>query len=438
MTPLQLQNRVVEVIEQLKSQLDELRQIVKLQAQKIEALEDLVRRQRDTTSSATTGPVGLIGETPWKQRVVQQPISRRDFARWGGLAAAGATVAAAATLAAESTPAAAADGSTMLVGEQNNTSSGSGDPTVLYVVGGGTYADGDFTVTDTTFTNFDENFVPGAVTGYAAGADTSASGVSGYSNDDLGYGVFGLSESGTGVNGTSQDGYGVSGVAMGEGGGVSGVAEGGGHGVYASSDSGFALRAEGINGSAIMAVTFGDTPAIQALSAASVSGITGPQGVIIGDSGLPGFAGVLGLSASGSGVSGDSVNGIGVQAQGGLAPLLLTPAGKAGAPTTGTHSQGELYVDSNGVLYLCTAAGTPGTWQQVVTAAVAVTPTVTAISPTSGPTTGGTTVTITGTGFTGPPRSSSGVLRPPASRWSLRLRSRQSPRPRRRRSTAST
>lgn len=32
-------------------------------------------------------------------------------------------------------------------------------------------------------------------------------------------------------------------------------------------------------------------------------------------------------------------------------------------------------------------------------------PTITSLSPTSGPTTGGTSVTITSTGFTGPPLS---------------------------------
>jgi hypothetical protein len=62
-----------------------------------------------------------------------------------------------------------------------------------------------------------------------------------------------------------------------------------------------------------------------------------------------------------------------------------------------------LYVDSNGALYLCTAAGTSGTWQQVVTEPVSAStpPTVTSSTPASGPTSGGTTVTIIGTNFTG-------------------------------------
>ncbi len=37
----------------------------------------------------------------------------------------------------------------------------------------------------------------------------------------------------------------------------------------------------------------------------------------------------------------------------------------AGAPTSGTFSTGDTYLDSNYVLYVCTAGGTPGTWVQV-------------------------------------------------------------------------
>jgi hypothetical protein len=78
-------------------------------------------------------------------------------------------------------------------------------------------------------------------------------------------------------------------------------------------------------------------------------------------------AGVSGMTAgSGPGVEGKSTSGYGVQAQGGLAPLLLTPAVTAGAPTTGTHAVGELYVDANGVVFSCQAAGAPGTWVPVL------------------------------------------------------------------------
>lgn len=45
--------------------------------------------------------------------------------------------------------------------------------------------------------------------------------------------------------------------------------------------------------------------------------------------------------------------------------LRLTPAGSAGAPSSGAHSAGELHVDSAGVVWVCTGAGTPGTWGRV-------------------------------------------------------------------------
>lgn len=41
----------------------------------------------------------------------------------------------------------------------------------------------------------------------------------------------------------------------------------------------------------------------------------------------------------------------------------LTPAGTSGAPTTGTHAQGEFFLDDQLDLYQCIVAGTPGTWQ---------------------------------------------------------------------------
>jgi hypothetical protein len=45
-----------------------------------------------------------------------------------------------------------------------------------------------------------------------------------------------------------------------------------------------------------------------------------------------------------------------------------------GPPTTGERVLGELWKDSLGAWWRCTAAGTPGTWQQVLPAAVAADP----------------------------------------------------------------
>jgi len=64
----------------------------------------------------------------------------------------------------------------------------------------------------------------------------------------------------------------------------------------------------------------------------------------------------------GAAVEGTSSQGYGLSAQGGLAPLFLTPSIASGAPTSGTHAVGEIYVDSDAVLYVCNVAGTPGNW----------------------------------------------------------------------------
>ncbi len=41
-----------------------------------------------------------------------------------------------------------------------------------------------------------------------------------------------------------------------------------------------------------------------------------------------------------------------------------------GAPTVNEHYEGEVWVDSLGAIFRCTAAGTPGTWLQVAPAVI--------------------------------------------------------------------
>jgi len=69
-----------------------------------------------------------------------------------------------------------------------------------------------------------------------------------------------------------------------------------------------------------------------------------------------------------AGVRGSSDSGYGGFFTGARAPLRLFPASSAGRPT-GNHRKGELYMDSNAALYVCTAEGTPGTWRRFTTTA---------------------------------------------------------------------
>jgi hypothetical protein len=67
----------------------------------------------------------------------------------------------------------------------------------------------------------------------------------------------------------------------------------------------------------------------------------------------------------GIGVRGMSKHGYGATLQGGQAPLRLLPAETAGAPLSGDHQVGELFVDSQGNLFFCKVTGVPGTWFKI-------------------------------------------------------------------------
>ncbi len=190
-------------------------------------------------------------------------------------------------------------------------------------------------------------------------------------------------------------------------------------GVYAISDSSTAVNAISHslpdNGSVILgridssASVGSDVVAVQGQVDRTDSNGTGVYGSHAGDGfGVLGNSagagnGVGGGSATGSGVYGTSATyspgvfsygegvrgysqcGIGVFGQAGdfanangggyggrfeitgtgLSQLLLTPFGSGGRPTNGTHTTGEIFMDPNGNLFVCTAAGSPGTWKQV-------------------------------------------------------------------------
>ena len=75
-----------------------------------------------------------------------------------------------------------------------------------------------------------------------------------------------------------------------------------------------------------------------------------------------------GSNGKGPGVFASSHDGLGGEFIGARAPLRLRPAATAGRPEPVrgvVHEVGELYVDSQGQLFLCTGAGSPGTWVKV-------------------------------------------------------------------------
>jgi hypothetical protein len=99
-------------------------------------------------------------------------------------------------------------------------------------------------------------------------------------------------------------------------------------------------------------------------------GVLGTSSIGIGVVGrTSGSVAILAENQSGradaTAVTAQGGSGVGLQASGDRAAVRLSPAAIAGAPTTGAHEMGELMVDSNGDLFLCKAAGTPGTWVRV-------------------------------------------------------------------------
>jgi hypothetical protein len=66
-----------------------------------------------------------------------------------------------------------------------------------------------------------------------------------------------------------------------------------------------------------------------------------------------------------AGVKGTSYTRLGGDFSGATAPIRMQWGTTNGAPTTGAHKRGELFVDAQGQLFLCVADGTPGSWKHV-------------------------------------------------------------------------
>jgi hypothetical protein len=209
-----------------------------------------------------------------------------------------------------------------------------------------------------------------------ATTDTANRGaVEGTNRNISGYGVWGNAASHYGVYGTGQVGvfgegtsYGLFGLNRGNN-GVGVFANGNGKdgvGAIGIGDIGIEGRGRiGVSGTG--RGTFGPGVFGENKDAVGVSG-KGKIGVS-GISSATGFPAVHGrhTGPGGIGVRGDGPNdGYGGRFQGGKAQLRLVPSeNTTGSPTTGTHSQGEIFMDLNANLFVCTDGGTPGTWEQI-------------------------------------------------------------------------
>ena len=187
-----------------------------------------------------------------------------------------------------------------------------------------------------------------------------------------------------GVIGVSSDGDGVFGAS----GSRSAVHTGLMAGVLGESGTGVGvIGTTGKKGVAGVLGVSGKQSGIIAVSTTGVlgdtdgDGVPGVTGTSSGGDGVHGVttagatSGVAGLDqspgSSAHGVFGESTNGIGGAFVGGRSPLYLSPAGTAGPPSSSgvVHSQGEIYVDQKGSVFVCTASGSPGTWRQVALSA---------------------------------------------------------------------
>jgi hypothetical protein len=77
-----------------------------------------------------------------------------------------------------------------------------------------------------------------------------------------------------------------------------------------------------------------------------------------------GHTGLSGVGLGGPGVSGDGTYG--GWFDGTTTQLHLVPGPTSGPPSTGTYQTGDVYMDSGGIVYVCTSGGTPcGAWGQL-------------------------------------------------------------------------
>jgi hypothetical protein len=357
-----------------------------------------------------------------------RPMSRRGALLAMGGVAAGGLAAGSAFLGAE--PAAAnTEGEAVILGSDNTATSyteidvsgGSGDITALYLKGAGTFpgvrGDGGTSSGPGMQANGglpNGNGIVVAAAGTGAGVVATGGASSGYGVQATGGGPNGDGIVATGAGGGSGvaaiggAGGGTGVIATGQGSGGLGVQAVGGDqaaGVLAeggtTSSPGVQATGGSPNGNGIEATASGTGSGVIGISNSNFGVVGASNGVVpptsIGDGsvgvygtcGTDGF-GVVGVgsvgvqggdnsTAGGTGVWGESVNGYGIVASAGRAPLFLVPASQTGPPTGASayHQRGEIFVDESGLVFVCTAdsegtstdPASAGTWQQIVVAA---------------------------------------------------------------------
>ena len=319
---------------------EELWQIVQEQAGELAELKS--RRQPD-------GLPEIKGE---------RKLSRAGLLKFAAAGAVAAT-AAGATQVLSGTQTASADSG--LVGGQVNYAQ---HTTILKYDGAFGFGANVLTANDSNYAATSPTY-PAALGGYAGYGDTvgyggTANGVYGFTDNPDGYGVVGYGTAGTGVFGRSDTTTGVSGQ-----GGQTGVfGTGSTAGVWGNSSGGagvVGLISGGQSPSYVAGVygdggNFGDG----IVGIADRSGGTGVVGIGNG-------VGISGRTGAGVGVEGISATGRGGAFSGGAAQIQLLPATTKGKPTKGAHRMGDLFLDKAATLYICTKAGTPGTWRKVTT-----------------------------------------------------------------------
>lgn len=159
------------------------------------------------------------------------------------------------------------------------------------------------------------------------GNATSASYGTGVEGNGSAYGVIGNGGEYAGVHGDSSAGTGVSGQSRATSGRRAGV-------------SGYSYSSEGAGVSGASANV--------GVSGRADNDFDWPMGTRIGVFGAARIEG-----------------GIGAVFDGSRAPLRLVPSDASGVPTTGLHEIGDLVVDSGGRVFVCTAPGTPGVWNEL-------------------------------------------------------------------------